>query len=95
MISSVKRFADDDSAYLGWLAEHPSAYVINTGRTPRAAYLMLHWESCHGITDAPAKGSTFTGDHSKVCGDQEELEAFAAELGGRAKTYGVCMARSA
>jgi len=56
---------------------------------------MLRWESCHGITGATAKGSTFTGDHSEVCGGQEELEAFAAELGGRAKTYGVCMARSA
>jgi hypothetical protein len=38
---------------------------------------------------------TFTGEYSKVCGGQEELEAFAVELGGSAKLCGICMARQA
>ena len=95
MISSVKSLIGDDSAYLGWLAELPPGYVINTGRAPSAACLLLHRASCHGIAGVSAKGSTFTGDYSKVCSGHEELDASAAEFGGRATTDGVCMARSA
>jgi hypothetical protein len=93
MIGNVEHFVDDDSAYLAWLADHPSGYVINTGRTPSAAYLMLHRADCHAIAGVAARGSTFTGDYSKVCGSQEELQAFATELGGSAKPCGMCMAR--
>jgi hypothetical protein len=95
MIGNVKHFVDDDAAYLGWVADHPSDYVINTGRNPSAAYLMLHRASCHTITGVPARGSTFTGDYSKICGGRGELEAFAAELGGSVKLCGICMAQQA
>lgn len=93
MIGSVKHFIDNDAAYLGWVADHPSDYVINADRNPSAAYLMLHRAGCHTITGVPARGSTFTREYSKICGNRGELEAFAAELGGSVKLCGICMAQ--
>jgi hypothetical protein len=95
MIGRVEHFVDDDPAYLGWAADHPSGYVINTDRNPSAAYLMLHRANCHTVTGVPAKGSTFTCDYSKVCGSREELEAFAVELGGNLKPCGICITQQA
>jgi hypothetical protein len=79
------------SGYSDWLDRHPDGFVINTGRTPGAAYLMLHRAGCGTITGNPARGTTFTGDYAKVCG--EELEEFARHLGGHAKPCGLCLAR--
>jgi hypothetical protein len=82
-MAGMDRFVDDDPGYLDWLARHPDGFVINTGRTPTAAYLMLHRARCGTITGRPARGTTFTGDYAKVCGDREELEGFGRHLGGR------------
>lgn len=49
IISSMRHFVDDDVAYLDWLADHPEGFVLNTGRNPSAAYLMLHRTSCGTI----------------------------------------------
>jgi Putative DNA-binding domain len=95
MIGAVEHFVDDDSAYLRWVADHPAGYVINADRSPSTALLMLHRADCHTITGVPAQGSTFTRDYSKVCGSREELEAFAADLGGSVKPCGICMAQRA
>jgi Putative DNA-binding domain len=94
MIDNVKHFVNDDAAYLGWVADHPSDYVINANQNPSAAYLMLHRASCRTITGVPARGSTFTGDYSKIWGSRDELEAFAAELGGSVRLCGICMAQA-
>lgn len=91
----MEHFVDDDSAYLRWVADHPSGYVINADRNPSAAYLMLHRANCHTITGLPAKGSAFTRDYSKVCGSRDELEAFAVELDGSIKPCGICMVQHA
>lgn len=96
MIDAVEHFVDDDdSAYLRWVADHPSGYVVNADRNPSAAYLMLHRADCRTITGVPAQGSRFTRDYTKVCGSRGELEAFAAGLGGSVKPCGICMARQA
>jgi hypothetical protein len=87
----MRHFVDDDVAYLGWLADHPEGFVLNTGRNPSAAYLMLHRASCGTIRGTPARGSTFTGDYSKVCGGREELDAFARQLGGMATSCRLCL----
>jgi hypothetical protein len=89
----MERFTDDDQGYLGWLARHPDGYVINTGRAPTAAYLMLHRAACGTIRGTPARGTTFTGDYVKVCGERVELEAFARRLGGEPKPCGLCLAQ--
>jgi hypothetical protein len=64
-----------------WLDHHPDGFVINTGRTPSAAYLMLHRASCGTITGKPARGTTFTCEYAKVCGERNEIEEFARHLG--------------
>jgi hypothetical protein len=69
-MGGMRHFVDDDAGYLAWLAGHPADFVINTGRSPSAAYLMLHRASCRTISGTPARGSTFTGDYTKICGDR-------------------------
>jgi hypothetical protein len=91
IMGSMRHFVDDDASYLGWLAEHPAGYVINTGRNPSAAYLMLHRTNCGTISGIPARGSTFTGQYSKVVGGCDELEAFARGLDGQARPCGLCL----
>ena len=89
----MQRFVDDDRGYLDWLDHHPDGFVINTGRSPSAAYLMLHRAGCGTITGKPARGTTFTGDYAKVCGERNELEEFARNLGGHARACGLCLAQ--
>lgn len=93
MMSGMQRFVDDDRGYLDWLDHHPDGFVFNTGRTPSAAYLMLHRAGCGTITGTPARGVTFTGDYAKVCGEQNELEEFAGHLGGHAQPCRLCLAQ--
>jgi hypothetical protein len=89
----MRHFVDDDAGYLGWLADHPQGFVLNTGRSPSAAYLMLHRASCGSIRGTPARGITFTGDYSKVCGGREELDAFARQVGGMTTSCRLCLDR--
>ena len=89
----MQRFVDDDRGYFDWLDHHPDGFVINTGRTPSAAYLMLHRAGCGTITGEPARGTTFTGEYIKVCGERNELEEFARHLGGQVKPCGLCLAQ--
>jgi hypothetical protein len=93
MMSGMQRFVDDDRGYLDWLDHHPDGFVINTGRTPSAAYLMLHRASCGTITGKPARGKTFMGEYAKVCGERNELEEFASHLGGHAQPCRLCLAK--
>jgi hypothetical protein len=93
MMSGMQRFVDDDRGYQDWLDRHPDGFVINTGRAPNAAYLVLHRASCGTITGKPARGTTFTGEYTKVCGERNELEEFASDLGGHAHPCGLCLAK--
>jgi hypothetical protein len=52
---------------------------------------MLHRASCATISGRPARGSTFTGEYTKVCGGQAELDAFARHLGDVARPCGQCL----
>jgi hypothetical protein len=88
----VRRYADDDTGYLRWLAEHPDGFVINAARVASTAYLMLHRASCRTVAGVPTHGSRWTGDYIKFCGDRAELERYALEsLGGAARACGVCL----
>ena len=74
----------------------PAAFVLNTTRTPSAAYLMLHRANCWTITRLQPRATTFTGDYSKLCGGRDELEARARRLGGTAQhralpLIGICL----
>jgi hypothetical protein len=95
MMGYVERFVDDDRGYGEWLGRHPDGFVLNTGRTPSAAYLVLHRAACGTISGRPARGATFTGEYAKICGTRDELEDFARELGGRARPCGLCSGQDA
>jgi hypothetical protein len=95
MMGGVEQFVDDDPGYLDWVARHPDGFVINTGRMPTVSYLMLHRAHCGTITGRPARGTTFTGDYAKVCGERGELEAFAQQLGGPPQPCGLCLGQVA
>lgn len=62
-------FTGDDAAYLKWLDEHPSGFVINTRRHRSPQYMVLHKATCgiikstRGIPD----GGYTTRGYVKVC----------------------------
>ena len=87
----LEHYIDDDAGYRRWLSSHPTGFVLNTGRNPTAAYLMLHRATCPTISGEPARGTTFTGEYSKVCGGKEDLEAFAGDLGGSPNPCRACI----
>ena len=75
-MSEITTFVDDDTGYREWIYTHLSGYVINTGRTATASYLILHTTLCDHI--APAAGSHWTRDYIKVCSDSRaSLDAWA------------------
>ena len=65
-MSGIEGFIDKDPGYLDWLARHPGGFVINAGRTPSAACLMLDRAGCGAVSGAPARGTTSTGDYVKA-----------------------------
>jgi hypothetical protein len=79
-------FVDEDDAYLRWVAAHPEGFVLNTNRSPRADYLMLHRATCHTISGEPARGSQWTRDYMKVCGSREDLYEWARRTAGGVPT---------
>jgi hypothetical protein len=87
----VLHFVDDDPGYLSWVAGHPEGYVVSAARRPSAAYLMLHRATCKTITRLQPRARTFTGPWSKLCGDRDELEAYARGLGGTTLACGHCL----
>lgn len=79
--SDVALFVDDENGYRAWLYAHPSGFVLNTDRRPRAAYLILHRATCETI--APTPDRIWTGSYIKFCSDRREaLEAWAKEKVG-------------
>lgn len=90
-MQDMQYFVDDDQGYLGWIATHPAGYVLNTTRSPSAAYLMLHRANCWTISRLQPRAMTFTGDYSKLCGNRGELEKHARTLGAAVPTGGHCM----
>jgi hypothetical protein len=92
----MRRFIDDDSGYLDWLAANPQGYVINAARNPASADLVLHRARCGTIGGRPARGDRWTGDYVKYCGERAELEAFARDhLAGDPQPCGLCLRESA
>lgn len=87
----MQHFVDDDAGYQRWLTNQPDGFVVNTYRTPSTVYLVLHRSTCKTISGPPARGSTFMGEYSKVCGTREDLERFADSLGGEAKPCLLCL----
>ena len=74
----VSHFVDDDNGYLTWLAAHPTGYVVNCERDPKANYVVLHRADCSSINGTPTRGRLWTHTYRKVCaGSVEELDGWA------------------
>lgn len=46
MNSSVIELVRDDRAYLKWLSQHPSGFVLNTQKSKIPNYMVLHRAWC-------------------------------------------------
>jgi len=87
----VQRFIDDDAGYIRWLAAHPEGFVLNTERSPKPGYLVLHRASCPKISQLQRSATQWTRDYIKFCGHRTELEALARhEVGGEPRCCGIC-----
>ncbi len=66
-------FAEDDQAYLRWLARHPHGFVINTPRSTPASYMVLHRASCPSVSQytwMTRPGGFTERAYIKVCAEQ-------------------------
>ncbi len=80
LLSDLVTFIDDEGGYLAWVRDHPRGYVVNTRRTPTAAYLKLHRATCAFVSGTPPRGAVWTKDYSKVCAQERAvLDAWARE----------------
>lgn len=78
---SIRHFRDDDGGFFAWRRNNPDGYFINSDRSPRPTYLMLHRASCPHFTDNPE--IHWTKDYVKFCSpDRGDLEEWAAGAAG-------------
>jgi hypothetical protein len=93
MTSVMQRFVDDDRGYLDWLDHHPDGFVINTVRTPSAAYLMLHRSGCGTITGKPRQRNHLHRRVRQGVRRTERAGGITRHLGGHAQPCGLCLAQ--
>jgi hypothetical protein len=75
---SVKYFIDNDHEYLQWMADNPSGFVLNTGRTEASTYTLLHMSGCTHITKYENLANTLS--RAKACSnDAYELYDWCLE----------------
>lgn len=78
----MKLFANDDAAYLRWIAENPEGFVLNVERLPRPAYLILHRATCTTIVKPRDDGAYTDRSYQKVVArDLNELRGYARRVG--------------
>jgi hypothetical protein len=86
--ASITCFRDDDAGFLRWREDHPDGFFLNTERTPRPSYLMMHGSGCPHFTGSPLH---WTKDYIKFCSrDREALEAWATSTIGDIKYCRSC-----
>jgi len=76
--------AHNDEAYLGWVADHPEGYIVNTNATINPAYMVLHRCWCEDVTDKQRYeiGAYTQRHYAKVCAEsQEELREWVKKYG--------------
>lgn len=88
---STEHFIDDDPGYLKWLSENPDGYVVNSHRTPRPVYVVLHRATCKSISVLPAGGRYWTDGYRKTCDkSRPPLDRWAVSLGGTLSANCAC-----
>ncbi|GLR05220.1 hypothetical protein GCM10007906_28080 [Vibrio hyugaensis] len=65
-----KVFIDNDAEYLKWVELNETGFVVNTTRTKRKAYRVLHKASCRHVTTRQSwqgDGAFTSRDYIKIC----------------------------
>jgi hypothetical protein len=86
-------FENGDDDYLEWKQRHPTGFILNCERPPRAAYLMLHSVSCQSLRSLSPGYTSWTTQYAKVCAEsRREIDEWIAAWvrGGRAKPCELC-----
>lgn len=88
---AYEQFVNDDDGYLRWLGENPLGFVVNSEKTPKAGYLVLHRASC-GHIGSPSRSNWTSAGYIKTCSpDRKVLDEWAArEVGGTLAPCGAC-----
>jgi hypothetical protein len=86
-------FDNEDEAYATWLDHNPRGYVLNTYRSPKREYLILHRATCKSISrtaEPPVRWTT--GPYTKVCANSvAEIEVWCREeVAGAPQRCGQC-----
>ena len=92
---TVHEFVDDDPGYLRWLTAHPHGFVVNSFRTPKSSYLVLHKATCGSISRQVTRGERWTVAYGKFCSsDLDELDHWSLRTaGGDLQPCGLCRPR--
>jgi hypothetical protein len=87
---TIERFEHDDAGFFRWLDDHENGYFINSERTSKSTYLVLHRSGCSHIDRSPS--CHWTRDYIKICSaSRAALEEWAAsEVGGSATLCRTC-----
>jgi hypothetical protein len=88
-------FIGEDEAYLHWLDNNQSGFVVNTYRRPSSSYLVLHRATCPHVSTA-ARTNWTTKQYIKICsGSLRQLQDWAEnELGGSLRRCTFCSLKS-
>lgn len=92
MMGDVIEFRDDDAAYLGWLADHPAGFVLNSRAQFDPGYLILHRATCGTISrDQPPGAYTGRGYVKIAATDHQALMRWAKmRASGFSSVCGLC-----
>ena len=85
-IAGVTVFENDDTAYLQWVAAHPSGLVLNTYKAPqnRPVGMVLHKATCGSVRSSKVAAGGYTGrDFIKICSNDRAALANYAKANGR------------
>jgi hypothetical protein len=88
-------FLGNDQAYLGWIAEHPNGFILNTYSPPDPGLLMLHRAACRLIREMQGKaepGGFTERQYMKVCAESASdiYDWAGVELGASPKSVHNC-----
>jgi 5-methylcytosine-specific restriction protein A len=70
-MTTIQVFDNDDNAYLDWMDNNPSYFIVNAPRTNNSANVLLHKSKCHHVTTTAGleKGAYTEKNNIKIGSD--------------------------
>lgn len=72
-VPDCTEFSGSDAQYFHWLEEHPTGFVVNTGRNRPSDYMILHRAICAHISKPVHEkqpGGSTERDFIKICAEE-------------------------